>query len=128
VTQVVEAQPTESRPGQRLAVAAPQGRAVEMAAALAGQDEIVLRGQLVTLAEQRQRSGDLRRQRHRADLAALGRGQVTGREARPHADDVVGEVDLAPAQRDQLAPPQTRTRRSGRSLRPVRRPPPGRGP
>ena len=67
------------------------------------EDEVVLVGEVLALAEPRERLGDLGRHRDRADLAGLRRGQVAVGVAGSDADGRAGEVDVSPAQRDELA-------------------------
>jgi len=62
-------------------------------------------------AELRQRSGDIRRQRHRSNLAGLRGRQMAGVVAGANTNRAAGEVDVAPSQREQFAHSRARERR-----------------
>ena len=62
-------------------VAPAQRRAVEIAAGHAREDQVVVADQVLALAELRERLGDVRRHRHRADLARLRRRQLPRRSS-----------------------------------------------
>ena len=66
---------SEAGPLLSARVAAAERRAVEVAAGLAGEDEVVVAGQALALAEAGERAGDVGRHRDDADLAGLRRGQ-----------------------------------------------------
>jgi hypothetical protein len=51
--------------------------------------------------------GDLVDHRDDADLARLGRDELAVGEVGAHADGLAGEVDVAPAQREELAAAQS---------------------
>ncbi len=91
---------------RRLLVAAPQGRRVEVAAELTGEDHVVVARPGLTLSEPGEGSGDVGGHRHGAAAARLGRAQDAVGDARAHADVRAGEVDVAPAQGDELAAAQ----------------------
>jgi hypothetical protein len=65
-----------------------------------------LAGEASALAKARHYGRDFRSQRHGAGLAALGRGHLAGGEGRADAQGAGGEVDVAPAKRQQLAAAQ----------------------
>ena len=112
VAQVVEAQPSQAGAVERGHVAAAQRRAVDVAAELA--DERPGRRRRSTSSRSASRASAAatsRRQRHGAHLAALRRRQPAAGEAGADADERAGEVDVAPAQRDELAAAQARERR-----------------
>ena len=110
VAQVVEAQRAQTGARQGRLVAAAQRRRVEVVATLAGEDDVVIANPVLPATEMRQPRGDVGREGHRADLAGLGRGPVAVVEAGAHADGAAGEVDVAPAQCEQLAHAQARER------------------
>jgi hypothetical protein len=103
VAEVVEAQPAERRSLERGAVALRQRGAVEVAARDPDEDQVVVAGEELSLAEPGERLPDLRRHRNRADLAGLRRREVAVRVAGSDANGGAGEVDVSPAERDELA-------------------------
>ena len=68
-----------------------------------GEDQAVLPRELLALRKPRERLSDLGRERHGSHLAGLRRGERASRVARADVHDAPGEVDVAPAQREQLA-------------------------
>jgi hypothetical protein len=83
-----------------------KGVAIERQAALGGEHEVVLPGEQLTPTDPRQRRGDIRGHGHHTDLPRFRRGQLACRVARPHTDGQGVEVDIAPAQPEQLASAQ----------------------
>jgi hypothetical protein len=82
VAQVVEAQLAQAGTCERRLVAAPQRGAVKEAADAAEEDEVVVVRREPTLAEPREHTPRVRRERDGPDLARLGRREVADREAR----------------------------------------------
>jgi VIT1/CCC1 family predicted Fe2+/Mn2+ transporter len=76
VAQVVEAQLAEAGGNQGDLVAAAQRGGVEVVAALAGEDEVVIADSVLPAAKLRQRRRDVGRERHRTNLAGLGSRQM----------------------------------------------------
>jgi hypothetical protein len=72
VPQVVEAQRTEFRAGERGLVAAAERRTVEMAAGDAAEHRVVLADEVRPGTKPSQRLSHVRRRRDRPDLAGLG--------------------------------------------------------
>ena len=69
VAKVVEAELALAGALQRRVVAAPQTGAIEVGTRDPDEDEIIVAGEELAIAEVGQRRGDIRRHRHRADLA-----------------------------------------------------------
>jgi hypothetical protein len=95
VAQVVEAQRPEAGSLQRRLVATRERGRVEPAADDSREDEIVLVGPELPLAQSGQRLGDRRRERDGTDLAALGRGQPPARVRTACTHAMRHEVDAA---------------------------------
>jgi hypothetical protein len=93
---------------ERRAVALGERGAVDVAADDAAEDEVVLVGEVLALAQPCECLRDPRRHRDGADLARLRRRKVAVRVARADADRRAGEVDVSPAQRVPLALAETR--------------------
>ena len=74
-------------------------------ARLAGKDELVAPGEVLALEQPRERLRDLGHHRHRPSAPALGRADVAGAVvvAPHHADRLGLEVDVADAEREELA-------------------------
>lgn len=88
-------------------VASPQGAWVEVAAEGGGEDGVLVAGLQLAAGEARELVGDLVDHGDDADLAGLRGDDLAVGEVAAHADGLAGEVDVAPAQREQLAAPQT---------------------
>ena len=84
-----------------------RSRSVEVPAELTGEDHVVLGGPPVAPSQTGERLGDIGREWDRAKLAALRRRNLAQGIARASADRRAGEVDVAPPQRQQLAPAQS---------------------
>ena len=97
--------PSPARAG-RLDEAAVHCRRVHERAGYAREDEVVVGRPALALTEPGERGNDVWGYRHRAPFAALGAREVALAEACRNADRRVGEVDVAPAQRDELAAAQ----------------------
>src|SRR5439155_16665271 len=111
VAQVMEPKPPQTRPLQRRLVASDKSTRIEVLAVRARQDEVLVGGPGVALAELGERLSDLRRHGDRAHLPGFRRRLLSGGDGRADADRVRREVDVAPAQGDQLAATQPGERR-----------------
>jgi hypothetical protein len=74
-------------------------------------DEVVRPCALIAAAEAVEDACDRIAHRHAADALRLGRAERAAGEAAPHEDHALGEVDVRPAQRAQLAHAQAGERR-----------------
>ena len=88
-------------------VAAPQRRVVEVAPEWAGEDEVVWSGRAVAAPQTSEASGDGLDDRHGTPFAGLRCRELAVAVACTDAEGAQREVDVAPAQGEQLAHPQT---------------------
>ena len=77
VSQIVEAQRSQTGGPECSLVPAAKRRAIEVAASLAGEDQVVVAHPLQSPTKLRQRSGDVWGHRYRADLARLRGRELT---------------------------------------------------
>ena len=88
---------------QRGLVAAGEGRAVEVAARDAREDEVVVGRPVLAVGEPGEGGRDVGCHRDRADVAALRRREAAAGEGPADAHARGGEVDVSPAESDELA-------------------------
>ena len=120
VAEIVEADPLQPRALKRLDVPAPHRRALEVLADRVHEHQIVLAGPPLAPAEAVQRRPGLIDQWHRADLARLRWPLTAARERSAHLDQLQRPVDVAPAQAQELAEPQSGEGRDGEEHRVLR--------
>jgi hypothetical protein len=108
VAKVVEAQRAKPRGVTGADEPPPQRRRVEVPGHLAGEDRVGGRRGVAALPEARKRVCHFGNQRNRPRPAALGRRHSAVRERALDADRALDEVDVAPAQGDELAAAQPR--------------------
>jgi hypothetical protein len=105
----MEAQRAQAGSLDGILVPDPQRRAVLVPAGLAGEHQVVVRGEPLP---RREGAADVRHHRHRPHPPALRRGQAAVRGVTAaHANRLAGEVDVAPRDGKQLAKSQARQRR-----------------
>ena len=104
--QVVEAQRAQAGTTDRREVAPAQGAAVLERAGRTDEDQVVVSRPPPAPPESGKRGRDVRRHRHGPHLARLRGGELALGVAGAHADHLAGEVDVAPAQSEQLAAAQ----------------------
>lgn len=105
VTKVVEADAGETGGLDGVVVVAPKRPTVDVLANGDAEDEVVVAGEVLAAAEPVERANQLGDEWDAADFARL-RCLLVSRRLRPgttHVDALAGEVDIPPAQRQQLA-------------------------
>jgi hypothetical protein len=102
----VERQGAQARAPGSVDEAPAQGATDPVAAELRGEHRVVLARHEATACELREALGDLVDHGDDADLSGLGRDDLAVGEICAHADRLAWEVDVAPAQRAQLAAPE----------------------
>jgi hypothetical protein len=106
VPQIMQSQRAQARGVASTLEAAPQSPAVKRPSELVHEHEVFRRREVLPPADPVERGGCLVRERDAADLSRLRRGLHTRAHRAFDGQRVAGEVDVAPAQREQLAKSQ----------------------
>jgi xanthine/CO dehydrogenase XdhC/CoxF family maturation factor len=111
VAKVVEAERSQSRPIANALVASAERRVVQVIAGDAREDQVVRAWEEFTAVEPRERLGDGIDHRHRTARSVLRSAKFAVGVAGAHPDRLELQVDIAPAECQQLAHTQAGERR-----------------